>query len=271
MRKYGYQRPSSTLYVRRRRPAPRKKPSSFPKVFISLFLIVVACGGLWLAGRYAWRVLSNAQIADWHVKTVSVDGITGPREQEIFAKAAVFQDKPFSAQEGRKLQDQLATDYPMLTDISVSRGFLSGRLSISVKQRQPVAQFVLPDGSVRYVDRTSTVYMDPDAPQGALPVELNGKVPEKVPGSFVELVQSMLKLKKTLPFEAMAFDVTENTVTMRMPDQSVIDFGPAEHLKEKVARAEQILAVSKKKYSSPVKLDFKFFDQGKVFLTQRPH
>ena len=268
MRKYGYSRPSSTLYVRRRRPTTRKKPSSFPKFFVSLLLIVVACSGLWLAGRYAWRVFSQAQFADWHVKTVSVDGITGPREEEIFAKAAVFQDKSFSAQEGRQLQNQLAADYPLLTDISVSRGFLSGRLTVSVKHREPVAQFVLPDGSVRYVDRTSTVYTDPDAPEGALPVELNGAVPEKVPGSFVELVQSMLKLKKTLPFEALSFDVTDNTVIMRLPDQSVICFGPAEHLKEKVARAEQILAVAKEKYSSPVKLDFKFFDQGKVFLTQ---
>ena len=98
-----------------------------------------------------------------------------------------------------------------------------------------------------------------------------GDVPEKLQPSFVEMVQSVLKLKKSLPFEALQLNLQDNTVTMRLPDDSIIHFGPARDLKAKAARAAQIMDKARSTYPAPVTLNFEFFEQGKVFLTLSAH
>lgn len=271
MRKYGYRRPSATLIVTRKRTTRRKKPSFFFKFFCFLFVIAaLSWGGYW-GVRYTYHTLKNAQITDWHVKSVAVSGLSGQREKEIFTTAASFEGKPFSMADADKLRAQLIRQYPMLTRVSVSRGLLSGKLKVSAQPRRPVAQFSLPDHSHKYVDEDSVVYADPQEMQNVLRVDLIGPVPDQLQPSFVELVQSLLKLKKSLAFESLQFNVADNTVTMQLPDHSTIRFGQANHLKQKVQRAAEIMTLAREKYKMPVTLDFSFFEKGKVFLTQNAH
>ncbi len=270
MRKYGYQRPSATLRVTRKRPVRRKKPSFFFKFLFLLFLLIVLLGALFFGGRYLYFTLKNAQITDWHVKSVAVEGLSGVREKEIFNKVVALEGKPFSGREADLLRQELVAKYPTLAKVSVSRGMLSGKLKITARPRQPVAQFILPDQSRKYIDEESIVYADPLEMRAVLPVNLIGKVPAKLDESFVELVQNLLKLKKTLAFESIEYNATDNTVTLTLPDQSVIHFGAAVQLKQKVKRAAQIMMFAREKYQEPVSLDFTFFEKGKVFLTKSP-
>ncbi len=269
MRKYGYYRPSATLYTRRR--VRTKRPSFFFKFFFLLLLL----GGIGWCGfwgvRYGYHLIKDAQITDWHVKAVAVSGVGGPLEKELFAKAAALEGKPFSFEQAEALRKEFIKAYPMLKHITVVRGLLSGKLKISAKPREPVAQFILPDGSRQYIDPDSTVYADPQGPQTVPQVQLVGPVPEKLQPGFVEMVQSVLKLKKSLPFDALQLDLQNNTVTMRLPDESMIRFGVATDLKAKAARAGQIMDQARAKYNMPVTLNFEFFEQGKVFLTLSAH
>ncbi len=235
-----------------------------------MLVIGVACGAFF-GLRYAYYTLKNAQITDWHVKSVSVNGLSGTHEKEIFTWAASFEGKPFSAADASKLRQEVIAKYPTLTKVSVSRGLLSGKLKISAQPRRPVAQFVLPDNSRKYVDEESVVYVDPQEMREVLEVKLVGDAPAQLDSSFVDLVQSLLKLKKTLPFESLEFNVVNNTVTLDLPDKSVIRFGQATRLKQKVRRAAQIMVLARKKYMEPIVLDFAFFEKGKVFLTQTSH
>lgn len=269
MRKYGYNRPSATLYKRRR--ARAKKPSFFFKFIFFLLLL----GGLGWCGfvgvRYGYHLVKDAQLTDWHVKSVSVSGVSGTIEKEMFAAAAAFEGKPFSFNQAEALRKEFIKKYPMLKHITVVRGLLSGKLKVSAKPREPVAQFILPDGSHPYIDTDSIVYADPNGPQQALQVQLVGSAPGKLQPGFVEMVQSILKLKKSLPFEALQLNLQDNTVTMRLPNNSIIRFGAAKDLKAKAARAAQIMEQARAKYQGPVTLDFEFFEQGKVFLTLSAH
>ena len=155
--------------------------------------------------------------------------------------------------------------------MSVTRGLWSGKLKIAAKRRQAVAKFVLPDGSVKFVDEDSTVYTDPNPdPLAQVPfVELEGSIPEKLGGEFVELVQSTLKLKDQLDFAFLRFNTDKDMVRLYLPDESVIDFGPAQNLRAKARRAVQIEALADKQgLGRPHELNFAYFDDGKVFLRQ---
>ena len=269
MRKYGYHRPSVVLYKRRR--VRSKKPSFFLKFFFSLLILLGIGWGGFIGVRYGYHLIKNAQIADWHVKSVSVFGVSGAMEKEMLSKVAVLEGKPFSGSQAEDLREEFVNAYPMLKNITVVRGLLTGKLKISAKQREPVAQFVLPGGARRYIDSDSIVYADANGPQDVPHVQLVGPVPEKLQPSFVEVVQSILKLKKSLPFKSLQLNLQENTVDMRLTDDSLIRFGATHSLKAKAMRAAQIMDKVRRKYSVPITLNFEFFEQGKVFLTLPAH
>lgn len=251
----------------------RKGSSFFFKLFLLLVLVgVVGCGG-WLALSKGYRLLVNSQITDWHAKTIQVSGVTGQLGKEIAALAEPHEGKAFSVKDAAALRDTVVKRYPMLKDVAVKRGLLSGKLTVSAAHRTPIAKFVLPDDSVRYIDEDSTVYPDPH-PDLLSPVpfvELSGSVPQKLSPEFIDLVQSTLKLNKELDFAFLQMDLEKNTVKMHMPDGCIIDFGQAEQLKKKALVAARILAFSRERYGQLQKLDFQFFKYGKVFLTQTSH
>ena len=206
----------------------------------------------------------------WQVKNVSVEGVKGLLQTDITRRVLPYEGKPFSLKDSHALRGELVANYPMLKDIAVKRGLINGTLTVSAKMREPVAQFKLENGNIKYLDKDSTVYDDnnPTLPQGVPTVEIIGKVPGKVGGDFVDLVQSALELDKQLAFETLRLNLQENTVTMILPDHTVLNFGKAQQLKQKAQRASQVLAFARAHFTAPYGLDFRFFDEGKVFLTR---
>ncbi len=270
MRKYGYNRPSATLCTRRR-TVRKKKPSFFFKFFLYLFVLVGIGWGGFVGAHYGYRVIKNAQLTDWHVKSVAVSGVNGDVEKEIFTRAAEMEGKPFSFADAQRLQREFEKKYPMLHDIDVSRGMLSGKLKISAQLRKPIARLITTDHTHQYIDAESVVYTQEEEVENVPHVSLVGEVPDKLPASFVDLIQNALKLKKSLPFDGLEFDLQQNTIRMHLPDQSIIWFGSAQQLKQKAQRAAQIMDIVKEKYQKPVMVNFEFFEQGKVFLTLSAH
>lgn len=270
MRKNDYYRPPASSLGKKKRVVRRKTGSSFfLKLILLLFFLGLLAGGAWAVVK-VYRLVTSSQISDWHVKTVVVSGVTGNFNKVLLSLALPYEGKPFSVKDAVALRGEIIKKYPMLKDVSVKRRLLSGKLNVSAKHRKPIAKFVLPDKSVKYIDSDSTVYADPNP--GLLEpvpfVELEGTVPEKMGAEFVDLVESTLKLRRELDFAFLRMNLTENTVKMYMPQGGVIDFGKAVDLKKKAARAAQIIALSPKKYAHPYTLNFEFFEYGKVFLTQ---
>lgn len=271
MRKYGYQRPRTTSVTLRRRSARRKKSSFFFKFFLFLCISIALVWGGMFGVRYLRQTLEEAQITDWHVKSVELIGTPSHFEKDIYARLHAWEGKAFSMNQAEQLREEIRKAYPMFARVSVKRRLLSGCLRVSVSAREPIACFKLPDGSLRYVDKQSVVYADPYGPKDALTVKLLGEVPDKLQPAFVDLVQELIRLHKALPFEALTFNLTENTVAMTLPEKTEIYFATAEQLKEKVQRAAQIMAIAREKHMLPARLDFTFFKEGKVFLTQQAH
>lgn len=269
MKKYDYYRPSSASLGRKRKPR-RKVTFSFLKPVIILGVLALLFMAGYVAFSKAYLAFSSSGISSWRPKTVAVSGVDGIFNKEITELAQNTLNKPFSVKDSVSLRQAVMTRYPMLRKVSVKRGLMSGKLKISAERRTPVAKFVLPDQSVQFIDSDSTVYVDPNpnALQTIPFVELEGKIPEKLSGEFVDLVKSTLALDKNLNFAFLRFNLTDNTVKMYMPDGCIIDFGKARNLKQKAVRAAQIIAFSRDRLPHPQQIDFEFFDSGKVFSRQ---
>ena len=273
MKSHNYHRTTTISLHRRGRSRRKSGVRFFLKLFLFLFVLVgLVVGGCWGVVK-GYHALRQARLSDWHARKIVVSGVTGDLLKALTALATPYQDKPFSIKEAVALRDKVRTTYPMLKEVSVKRGLLSGKLTLSAKHRTPLAKFVRPDDIVRYIDADSTIYADPHpALLTAIPtVELSGEVPEKLNSEFIDLVESTLKLNKDLNFVLLRMNLTDNTVQMHLPDGDEINFGQAVNLKKKTARAAQIMALARGKYPSPFTLDFRFFEEGKVFLAQKAH
>ncbi|MCQ2410142.1 MAG: C58 family peptidase [Elusimicrobiaceae bacterium] len=241
------------------------------KLLILLFLLlVVVVGGGWFA-RQAYRAWKSARVAGWHAKTIEVSGVEGELQQRLLSVLKPYHNKPVSATRAVQLRQMVTEQYPMLKNVVLKRGFISGKLTLKAEHRTPLAKLQLSNGQTRYLDADSTVYSDA-APTGPVPtavVELEGEVPAKLNAQLVELVESTGKLHAASESVRLQFNGSDHTVRMHLSDGSVILFGPAVQLKKKAARAAQIMALARQKYQAPFVLNFLFFENGQVFLTQK--
>lgn len=265
-----YYRPSAASLGRKRTRRKRPLNLSFLKPVLLLAVLAFFVFAAYVAFSKIYVALSASGVSAWQPKEAVVLGVEGAFKRELSTLAQSKLGKPFSVKDAVDLRTDIVKKYPMLTDVSVKRGLLGGALKISATRRVPVAKFVLPNGTVRFIDSDSVVYADPN-PDKLLSVpfvELEGKVPEKLSAEVVDLVKSALSLSKNLNFSFLRFNLTKNTVKMYMPDGSIVDFGAARKLKQKAARAAQVIAWLRENQPGARYVDFTFFDDGKIFSRQ---
>ena len=271
MKRYDYYRPSTVSLGKKRRVVRRQKGSSF---FLRLVVLVMGLAllvGMGLAFSKGYRLLTHSSLTNWTPKEVVVTGITGDFYKHILKLAQPYQGKPFTVKDAVALRDTILTKYPMLKNVSVKRGLVKRVLTVAVVRRVPVAKFVMPDQTLKFIDGDSMIYTDPN-PDTLRPVpsiQLEGNIPERLSPELVDLVESTLKLKRDLEFSALQMNLTNNTIKLITPDGCLVDFGQAVDLKAKAIRAAQIMALARDKQQRPFELNFEFFENGKVFLSSK--
>ncbi len=270
MKAYNYYRSPSR--APRKRPV-RKKPSvSIIKPLILFVFLIALCVGIYWGAKKTYEVIKISRMGEWKPAEVVVSGIDGALAGEIMSAGQSKLKQPFSTRDAVRWQADLARLYPQFQRISVQRGLFSGKLKVSVKRRVPVAHFEY-QNQTHFMDEDGAVYLDPhpDPLQKTPIVELVGTVPQNLGEEFAGFVRSVLKLKNQLHFTSLQFDLKTDTVTMHLPDGSVLHFGPAKKLRQKARRAAQIQTHAQQNGLTPYELDFTYFEKGKVFLRHKAH
>ena len=218
----------------------------------------------------AYAGWTASRLGTWKPKAVSLSGAEGNFAKELQNLTAPYLEKPFAVSDAVTLQNQLLAKYPQLRQVRVKRGLFSGRLNISIKYRSPVAQLAGEGPVAHLIDQDGTLYADvtPD-PLRTLPrVDIDGENLSPVPQEWVQLIEYAWKNKNSLEIEKIIFHTDSNEVDLYLSDGTKIYFGAVTHSKEKLRRAMQILS-KQTPDSAPYRLDFKYFDEGKVFLRQK--
>ena len=274
MKTRTYYRPSTVSLGKKKRVVRHRTGARFlVKFFLFLFLCAIIAVGSWFLVTRGYRALNERQSSHWQAKEIILSGVKGPLHTQVMALLQPYQNKTFSKQDADELRKTLQHRFPMLSEINIKRAWWHPTLQVHAQHRTPLAKFMLPSGTVQYIDADRTIYEDAYAPASSpVPfIELEGEIPQKLSAEIIELIQSTIKLHQELDFAFLRINLTNNTVKMYMPNDCIIDFGPAIDLKQKAELAAKIITFSQGKYSVPFVLNFHFFDSGKVFLTQVAH
>lgn len=271
MKKYDYYRP--TVTVAKKKKIRKTISFSFLKPLIWLLLLAALGVAGYHFGLKAYRGLAALRVGTWTASQALVSGAEGTLAKELQTIANSKVGNPFSIQDAVRLQKEISEKYPYLCNVQVKRGLMSGKLKVSVDNRTPLAKFISTDEQEKLIDADGVIYQDPRSNplRTVTAVELEGAAPSKLDKEWTDLIKSSLKLKKQLDFTVLKLNLTENTVEMKLPDTSVIRFGQAKNLRQKVYRAAQIESSTKEKQMAAHELDFTYFDEGKVFLRQIAH
>lgn len=271
MKRTDYYRPSAASLGKKKRI--RKKQSlSFFKPILLFIVFLALCYATYLLANKAYAAWSLSEAGKWTAEQAVISGADAQLAEQLQGLAQPKLNKPFSVQDAVALQAELVGRYPQLRSIRVKRGLLSKKLKIAVRPRVPIAKFQK-DTLEKFIDEDGMIYTDPSPRQDLqVPsVELTGSIPQRLGEEYVELIQSVLKLRRQLNFTRVQFNLTDDTVKIYLPGNNEIDFGKAKQLRQKARRAAQIQA--RLPYQTPAEyvLDFTYFEAGKVFLRQKAH
>ena len=271
MKTTDYYRPSYSSLGKKKR-VRKKKSLSFFKPILLFTVFIGLCYGVYVLANKAYSAWALSEVGKWTAEEVTVSGADEETMSQLYILAQPKLNKPFSVQDAVALQAELKGRYPQMRQIRVKRGLLSKKLKINVKPRIPIAKFQK-DGVEKFLDEDGMIYTDPTVKQGTeIPVvELAGEVPQRLGEEYVDLVQSVLKLKRQLNFIRVKFNLTDDTVKIYLPSDNEIDFGKAKFLRQKARRAAQIQEHLPVNVPSDYVLDFTYFEDGKVFLRQKAH
>lgn len=271
MKRTDYYRPSYASLGKKKRI--RKKQSlSFFKPILLFIVFIALCYGVYVLANKAYAAWALSEAGKWTAEQAVVSGVDKEITEQLHALVRPKLNQPFSVQDAVALQAELTGRYPQLRSIRVKRGLLSKKLKIAVQPRVPIAKFQK-DNLEKFIDEDGMIYTDPKPLQEAqVPlVDLTGTVPQRLGEEYIELIQSVLKLKRQLNFVRVQFNLTNDTVKIYLPEDNEIDFGKAQSLRQKARRAAQIQAHLPAAVPQKYVLDFTYFEDGKVFLRQKAH
>jgi len=264
-------------------PGPRKptnKPSGLLRPLLILVLIaaMLAAVGLviYRAAPKAAQYVSNLRkngFNSWQFQTVEIKGLP---PEDLASVAAAVPFKPgqnVTRPDADALAKNLADKFPYLKNISVKRGFFSGKLRVSASERTPAAALVTTNARQMLVDGDGVIYPAPrEAPFGSLPLVAITAVqgenpPEKVGKEFVQLVNTLNAFQKELDFTSITVDADGAGARVILKDLTAINFGGPENLAKKAKLASKILEYSKARgVKPPFEIDFSYYSYGKVYI-----
>ncbi|MGB2579009.1 cell division septal protein FtsQ [Elusimicrobium simillimum] len=271
-------------YSKPRRPVGKRRRTNKPNIvrpviILTVFVAVALsfCYFIYKAVPRAKAKIAAFQVegySGWTYKTAQITGVDNTKQKDILAAINIQTGQRVSTEDAKALQKRLALKFPELKNVRVKRGLFSGKLRVSAAPRSINAILLGPSSSVRYVlDSEGVIYpvygeenlssyptvLITAAGEGAAPVQ-------KVSKEFVQLVNAVNALKKSIDFTTLVLDENGTNAKLLLADNSVIDFGAPTDLAKKAKTSSKILEYSKARVKAPYEINFEYFSNGKVYL-----
>jgi len=207
------------------------------------------------------------------LKSVSVKGPTEEISADISRRLSRHLGEAFSSGDARAFAEAVKQSYPALSRVEVDRSFLKGRVQVSAESERAVAKVRLDGGLDRYLSES-----------GRLLGECYGPVPEDVfetdlyavPGDALKPLGAFLtQLRAMVPdFSSRPLKLecrgAADACRLTLENRAEILWGEPVFVKSKISRLNEILIDAGGRLKGPLKVDFRYFRDGKVFVSKLP-
>ena len=281
-----------------------KKAGLAASVFAAAFILGYCC---FLAARLAARMPAGRLFA-FTAKSSSVNSPSEEISAEISRRLAGKLGSAFSSAEGEAFAAGLKNSYPALGRVEVKRNFVSGRVSVRAESENVVTKVRLNGENIFYLSESGRLLAEHYGPEPAdifetevysgpvgetaNAVSTRGSIPGKgglgetaarssigpVPGGGGRLALGPLaaflkELKALAPgFSSRPVKLEcrghEAPCRLTLENGAEVLWGEFEFTKSKVSRLNEVLPDAARRIQGPLKVDFRYFRDGKIFVSK---
>ena len=232
---------------------------------------ILGCAGL--AAVRLFSSLSPGRFFSFTLKSVSVESPSEDISAEISRRMRRHLGGTFSSGDAQAFAAALKQSYPALSRVDVDRHFVNGRVFVRAESERVVAKVRFNGGDEFYLSE-----------KGRLLGECYGAAPDNIfetdlyaaPGAgLAPLAVFLAELRLRAPeFSSrpvkLEYRGAAGFCRLTLENSAEILWGEFEFTKAKISRLNEVLADAARKIKGPLKVDFRYFKDGKVFVSKLP-
>ena len=238
----------------------------------ALAAVVLAC----YSGFGVFRLAASfpaGRFFSFTLKNVAVKSPTEEISADISRRLSAHLGETFSSVDARAFAEAVKLSYPALSRVEVDRSFIKGRVLVSAESERVVAKVRLNGAEDRYL-----------AENGRLIDECYGPPPEdvfetdlySVPvdglkslGVFLTKLRALAPNFSSRPVKLECRGAAD-ACRLTLENRAEILWGEPAFTKSKVFRLNEVLNDAGSRIKGPLRVDFRYFRDGKVFVSKLP-
>jgi hypothetical protein len=236
---------------------------------VSGIVLAVALAA-WLSGESlkASRKFLEGRLTAFRPAAVSIDcpaPEAAASARDLLAKAL---DAPLTAGRCLELAAELKRRHPALASARVSRNFLTGSAAVHASVEPVVAPLLL-NGTTVYLGETGRFMREnlSGMQEPAFVTEVRGSAgPAPVLVKFLREIHSVSGLFPAKPVK-LECELKEAACEFTLSDSTRVLWGGFEFTRLKVLRLAEVLKDAAAKSGGPLKVDLRYFNEGKIFVS----
>ncbi len=238
---------------------------------MSVFLLAGVLGYCgFLASRLACRLPMGGLFA-FTVKSLSVRSPSEDISAEISRRMSDKLGGPFSSGEAEIFSAGLKNSYPALSRVEVRRNFISGRVSVRAESENVVAKVRLNGGEIFYLSESGRLLAECYGPDPADIFETDVySGPGLSLGRFAGFLKELRAMASEFPSRPIKLEYRSLAESCRLTLESSVEvlWGEFAFTKDKIIRLNEVLPDAARKIKGPLKVDFRYFRDGKIFVSK---
>ncbi len=240
------------------------------------FSALAAAAILGYAGYSAVRLASSLPLGRFFSFTLKSVSVSSPSEDisaEISSRLSRRLGNTFSSGDALAFSAALKQSYPALSRVEVDRNFINGRVRVRARSERVVAKVRLNGGDNFYLSESGRLLGEY---YGADPVDLFETDLYAEPGAGLEPLAGFLKELGAMVPEFSSRPVklecrgAAQSCRLTLDNSAEVNWGEFAFTKAKISRLNEILADAARKIKGPLKIDLRYFRDGKVFVSKLP-
>ena len=240
------------------------------------FSVLLAAAILGYAGLTAIRFTSSLPLGRFFSFTLKSVSVTSPSEDisaEISRRLSPHLGETFSSGDAQAFAAALKQRYPALIRVEVDRSFINGRVRVRAESERVVAKVRLNGENEFYLSENGRLQGEC---YGAAPADIFETDLYAAPGAGLEILAGFVKELRAMAPEfssrPVKLDCRDSAQTCRLTlaNSAEVLWGEFKFTKTKISRLNEILADAERKIKGPLKVDFRYFRDGKVFVSKLP-
>ncbi|MFA6434303.1 MAG: cell division protein FtsQ/DivIB [Elusimicrobiales bacterium] len=237
-----------------------------------------AAAALVYAGAGAARLAFSRPLGRLFSFTLKSVSVQSPSE-EISAEVSRRMDRrlggPFSSGDARLFAADLKQDYPALSRVEVDRSFVTGRVRVRAESERMVAKVRVNGGDGRYLSENGRLLKEyyGAGPADTFETDIYTSSSGAGLAAFAGFIKELRDVSPEFSSRPVKLEYLEapRSCRLTLENSAEVLWGEFEFTRTKVTRLNEVLSDAASKLRGPLKIDLRYFRDGKVFVSKLPH